>query len=85
MKTFQDLEAYVNAAIAGARFEAIEDGKAIYAEIPGFAGVWASGETREKVTAELKSVLEGWIELQAERDQPLPPIQGVEPPRLSFA
>lgn len=85
MKSFHNIEAYLNAAVASARYESIDDGQTIYAEIPAFPGVWASGSTREEVVAELKSVLEGWIELQTERDQPLPQIQGVDSPRVSFA
>ncbi len=85
MKTFTDLEDYIEAAIANARYEAIDNGKTVYADIPGFSGVWASGLSREEATAELKKVLQGWIELQTERDQPLPAIQGIRPPHVSFA
>ena len=38
MKTFTDLDAYIDAAMAEARYEPIEGGKAVYAEIPGFEG-----------------------------------------------
>jgi len=85
MKRFKDLEDYINAAIANARYEAIDNGNSVYVEIPGFPGVWASGPSREEATAELKKVLQGWIELQTERDQPLPAIQGIRPPHVSFA
>ena len=63
----------------------IEEGKTVYAEIPGFSGVWASGSTREETAAELRQVLQGWIDLQLERNQALPEIHGIRPPQVSFA
>lgn len=74
MKAFSTLEDYIKAAIATARYEKIEGGKKLFAEIPGFRGVWAEGRTREEVKSELGSVLKGWIELQLERGQSIPAI-----------
>jgi predicted RNase H-like HicB family nuclease len=85
MKSYQTLEEYIEAALATARYERIEDGTKVYAELPAFRGVWADGPTREVVRRGLRSVLEGWIELQVERKQTLPAIGGVHPPSLSFA
>jgi len=82
---FSSTAAYIEAAISNARYEPIENGKTVYAEIPGFPGVWASGSTREESGAELRKVLEGWIDLQLERHQALPEIQGTKPPEVSFA
>src|SRR6266496_4656078 len=59
MRNFKDIDAYIEAAISNARYEPIENGKTVYAEIPGFPGVWASGSTREESGAELRKVLEG--------------------------
>ena len=85
MKSYQILEDYIEAALATARYERIEDGTKVYAELPAFRGVWADGPTREVVKRGLRSVLESWIELQVERKQALPAIGGVHPPTLSFA
>lgn len=85
MKSFGTLEDYIKAAVANARYEKIEGGKKLYAEIPGFRGVWAEGRTREEVKSELRSVLKGWIELQLERGQPIPSIGGVRLAKLEVA
>ena len=85
MKTFTDLDAYIDAAMAEARYEPIESGKAVYAEIPGFEGAWASAPTQQQATSELRKVLQGWIDIQVERNQPLPDIKGLRPPQVLFA
>ena len=85
MKTFKRLDDYVDAAVASARFERIEGGQKVYAEIPSFRGVWAQGRTRQEVREELRNVLKGWIELQMERGCDLPSINGVTFKELTFA
>ena len=85
MKTFTDLDAYIDAAITEARYERIESGKAVYAEIPGFEGAWASAPTEQQASIELRKVLQGWIDIQVERNQPLPDIKGIKPPEVLFA
>ena len=52
---------YINAAMAKAKYEIVEDDGAIYGYIPGLKGVWANAATLEACRDELKSVLEGWI------------------------
>ena len=85
MKSFKNLEEYIEAALATARFEKIEGGKKIYAEIPAFRGAWADGSTQRQALTELRDVLKGWIELQIERGQVLPAVKGVMPPEMSMA
>ena len=85
MKSYHSLEDYIEAALETARYETIDEGTKVYAELPAFRGVWADGPTREAVRRELRSVLEAWIELQVERRQALPAIGRVHPPTLSFA
>ena len=85
MKSFKDLNSYIDAALANARYEEIDGGAKIYAEIPEFVGVWASGSSREESSAELRKALEGWIDLQLERNNALPDINGIRPPAVSFA
>lgn len=85
VKSFRNLDEYIEAALETARYEKIEKGTRVYAEIPSFRGAWADGRTREEVKGELRQVLKGWIELQMERGQPLPAVKGVPPPQLSLA
>ena len=85
VKSFRNLEEYIEAALATARFEKIEGGKKIYAEIPAFRGAWADGDTQRQVASELRQVLKGWIELQLERGQTLPAVKGIMPPEMSVA
>ena len=85
VKIFRNLEEYIEAALATARFEKIEGGKKVYAEIPAFRGAWADGSTQRQAVAELREVLKGWIELQIERGQTLPAVKGVKAPELSIA
>jgi predicted RNase H-like HicB family nuclease len=85
VKSFKTLDGYIEAALETARYEKIEKGTKVYAELPAFRGAWADGRTREEARKELRQVLRGWIELQVERAQPLPALKGVRPPQLSLA
>ncbi len=85
VKSFNSLQEYMDAAVSTARFEKIEGGQKIYAELPAFKGVWAQGRTRREVEKALREVLSGWIELQVERGYELPPIKGATPKELTFA
>ena len=85
MKTFKKLDDYIDAALTTARFERIDSGKKVYAEIPAFRGVWAQGRTRQEVKEQLRDILRGWIELQMERGGDLPSIKGVTFEELTFA
>lgn len=85
MKRFKTLDDYVSAAVATARFEKIENGQEVYAEIPAFRGVWAQGRTRQEAMNELREVLKGWVELQLERGRELPSVNGMKFEELTFA
>ncbi len=52
---------YINAALARAKYEIVEDDGSIYGYIPKLKGVWANAATLEACRDELQSVLEGWI------------------------
>ncbi len=54
MKSFKNLAAYIEAALETARFEKIEQGTRVYAEIPAFRGVWADGRTRKEAGEQLR-------------------------------
>lgn len=76
---------YIEAALAVARYELIEDETPYYGEIPGLEGVWASGATLEECRSSLKEALEGWIVIRLRRGLDIPPVQGrriEEPERL---
>lgn len=85
MKRFNKLDDYIDAALTTARFEKIDRGQIIYAEIPAFRGVWARGQTRQQVKEELRNVLKGWIELEIERGSELPSVKGATFTELTFA
>lgn len=77
MRSFKLLDDYIDAALRTAKFEKIDNGARVYAELPQFRGAWADGKTRDEVTRTLRQVLKGWIELQLESGQPLPRVKGV--------
>ncbi len=52
---------YINAALAKAEYEIVEDDGSIYGYIPRLRSVWVNATTLEACRDELKSVLEGWI------------------------
>lgn len=85
MRSFKLLDDYIDAALKTARFEKIDNGTRVYAELRDFPGAWADGKTRDEAAKTLRQVLKGWIELQLERDQPLPRIKGVQAPQFASA
>jgi predicted RNase H-like HicB family nuclease len=48
------------------------------ARIPGFEGLVVFAPTRAEVMSELKSALEGWVELSLKRGDGLPALRGLE-------
>ena len=66
---------YVQKAIERAKYKQLED-RSWFAEIPGFAGVWAQGKSVEACRKELWSVLEEWLILKLRDDEPIPKIAG---------
>ena len=67
---------YIEAALAKATYEIIQDEEPYYGEIPGLQGVWASGKTLEECRQNLKDVIEGWIVVRLRRGLSIPPING---------
>ncbi len=68
---------YIEMAMRKATFENLEDGT-IYAEIPGFRGVWAEGDKIPEVRQELREVLQEWIELRLPKDLDIPKVGGID-------
>ena len=85
MRSFKLLDDYIDAALRTARYEKIDNGTRVYAELRGFPGAWADGKTRDEATKTLRQVLEGWVELPLKRGQPLPRLRGVQTPQLESA
>jgi predicted RNase H-like HicB family nuclease len=54
---------YVHGAIKIATFDKMEDGS-YFSEIPGFPGVWASGESLKDALVTLEEVLREWLLLK---------------------
>jgi len=67
---------YVEAALAQAKYEIIEDEEPYYGEIPGLQGVWACSKTLEECRHNLKEVIEGWIIVRLRKGLSIPPIDG---------
>ena len=69
--------AYVYTAMARAQYERIDDGQTVYAEIPDFPGVWATGPTFDECRVELLSTLEDLLDYRLQRGMASPTIAGV--------
>ena len=68
---------YLDRAVARHKTEHLLDGK-LFVEIPGFAGVWASGETERDAVEELYDVLVGWLVLKIkDQDGDIPVIDDI--------
>jgi predicted RNase H-like HicB family nuclease len=65
---------YIEAALARATYEIIQDEEPYYGEIPGLQGVWTSGKTLEECRQNLKEVIEGWIIVRLRKSLSIPPI-----------
>ena len=68
---------YLNKALEGADYKKLEDGT-WFAEIPGFAGVWANARTLEECRRELVEVLEEWILLKLQDHEQVPVVDGID-------
>ena len=66
---------YIEKALEKARYKKLKDGE-WFAEIPGFAGVWASHSSLELCRRELQEVLEEWILLKLREREVIPSIKG---------
>ncbi|MFA4836840.1 MAG: type II toxin-antitoxin system HicB family antitoxin [Dehalococcoidia bacterium] len=69
---------YIEAALARANYEIIDDAEPYYGEIPSLAGVWATGQTLEECRRNLVEVIDGWIVIRLSRGLPIPPIGNSE-------
>ena len=65
---------YIQAALAKAKYEIIEDEEPYYGEVPGLKGVWASGKTLEECRKNLADVIDGWIIVRLKKGLIIPPV-----------
>ncbi len=65
---------YIEAALARAKYEIIEDKEPYYGEVLGLDGVWATGKILEKCRKNLAEVIDGWIVVRLGKGLPIPPI-----------
>jgi len=66
---------YINAALARATYEQIEDKEnPYYGQVPVLKGVWATGKTLEECRNHLAEVIEGWLIVRLRKGLPIPPI-----------
>jgi predicted RNase H-like HicB family nuclease len=70
-----ELEEYKGAALKLAQVKFLGRGEGYSAKIPGFGGLVVFGDTRGEALAELKSALEGWVEISLRRGDGLPPLR----------
>ena len=72
------LERYVDVAMRGAVPRTIESGR-WYADLPGFPGVWADGESPKQCLDTLVEVFREWVLLKiADEDRDLPPVDDID-------
>ena len=71
------LTRYIQAAMARAKYEILEDDGTFYGSIPGIRGVWANAPTLEACRAELEEVLEDWLLLSIADHSAIPEIDGI--------
>jgi predicted RNase H-like HicB family nuclease len=72
------LSDYIHAALKHVKYENL-DTKQLYAEIPEFTGVWATGSTMEECRQELIEVIEGWLFLKIKDGDVIPGLLSVCP------
>jgi predicted RNase H-like HicB family nuclease len=63
---------YIQAALARARYEIIDDDEPYYGEVPELPGVFATGKTLEECRKNLAEVIDGWIIIHLKRGIPIP-------------
>ena len=69
---------YIEAAMAHAVIEHVEEDQRYYGEIPLCRGVIGIGETHEQCRRDIQEALEGWIILGLRLGHGLPVIDGID-------
>jgi predicted RNase H-like HicB family nuclease len=58
------LAEFLKVVMPKAEFELMDAGE-WFASIPGFVGLWATGETKDEAREELTNALIGWMQVQS--------------------
>jgi predicted RNase H-like HicB family nuclease len=66
------LSAYLAAAMPRAVYQRAGEQRRLYATIPGIAGLWARGRTREEAACDVREALEWWVLTAVFEHRPLP-------------
>ncbi len=72
------IERYIDAAMMRARYDPLEDHEGYFGSIPGFSGLWAEGMTLDECRSDLRSALEGWLQVSLEQRLEIPALDGIE-------
>lgn len=75
---------YCTEALKRAEYRQLED-DSWFAEIAGFAGVWANASTIEATREELFEVLQEWLLLKLKDGDDVPVVNGIDLNSLSAA
>lgn len=77
---------YIKTAMERAHYEMIDQpDEPFYGEIPGLAGVMATGSTLEECRANLEDALDAWLVLGLQLSHEIPEIDGIRLERLKAA
>lgn len=68
--------AYIRAAMQRATVEWLPNDRIHYAAIPGFQGVYGTGDTAEAARADLESSLADWAAFRLSRGMDVPGVDG---------
>ena len=68
---------YARATLEKAEYKRLED-ETWFAEIQGFKGIWANGQTVEECRRELIEVLEEWLLLKLKDGDSVPSVGGID-------
>jgi Uncharacterised protein family (UPF0150). len=81
MKTLSMFSEYIQAALALAEYEIIDNDE-YCVTVPGLRGIIATGKTIEECRKDLIGVIEEWITLRLRLGMPIPPMgsQAIEIP-----
>jgi predicted RNase H-like HicB family nuclease len=71
------LTEYINAAMARAEYERLEDGT-YFGSLPFWQGIWGNAVTLKDCQKELQEVLEDWIIMALQEGTVIPVIDGLD-------
>ena len=67
--------AYLERALARATLVHLEDDDEYYAAIPGFQGLYGTGDTESEALHDLRGALKAWLQVRRTRRLPVPAVE----------